>query len=234
MGLDLVELVIRIEDTFEITIPDNVATQLTTPGKVIDFIFSQVETSNEFSCLSQQSFYFLRERFVPFLNLPRKDFRPKTQLESLFPIENRKLVWERLKTEIGDSVLPELARPVWLVLFLTLLTIVVSIYSFIYLRWNYDFGIGISSFSALLISITFGYVSGILTTPLKQHFRRNHKQVGDIAKYLILHKPQSFKKERKNWTREQIAVVVREIIIEETGVTEFTEDSDFINDMHLD
>jgi hypothetical protein len=56
-------------------------------------------------------FYFLRERFVPFLNLPRKDFRPKTQLDSLFPIENRKLIWGRLKTQIGDFVLPELARP---------------------------------------------------------------------------------------------------------------------------
>lgn len=38
MGLDLVEIVMRIEEDFEIEIPDRVAETLTTPGKVIDYL----------------------------------------------------------------------------------------------------------------------------------------------------------------------------------------------------
>lgn len=46
MGLDSVELVIRIEDTFGIQIPDRVASKLTTPRKVTDFILSRVKESD--------------------------------------------------------------------------------------------------------------------------------------------------------------------------------------------
>lgn len=39
---------------------------------------------------------------------------------------------------------------------------------------------------------------------------------------------------QKGWTREKVAQMVREIIIDETGITHFTEDSRFVQDMHLD
>lgn len=54
------------------------------------------------------------------------------------------------------------------------------------------------------------------------------------AKYLTVHSPHAFKKEERGWTREQVAAVVREIIIDQVGVKDFTEDSHFIDDMHLD
>ena len=41
-------------------------------------------------------------------------------------------------------------------------------------------------------------------------------------------------KGQKGWTREKVAQMVREIVIDETGVTDFTDDSRFVQDMHLD
>lgn len=38
MGLDLVEMVMRIEEEFETEIPDEVAVTFTTPRKVIDYL----------------------------------------------------------------------------------------------------------------------------------------------------------------------------------------------------
>lgn len=49
MGLDLVELVYRLEEEFEIIIPDEDAATMTTPRKVIDYIHSVPAVSNQWS-----------------------------------------------------------------------------------------------------------------------------------------------------------------------------------------
>jgi len=49
MGLDLVELVMRLEEEFEIKIPDEAASEMTTPRKVIDWIAAQPEVSRQWS-----------------------------------------------------------------------------------------------------------------------------------------------------------------------------------------
>ena len=43
-----------------------------------------------------------------------------------------------------------------------------------------------------------------------------------------------FSKAGNRWTREQVWQMMRHIIIETTGQTDFTEDSHFVNDMKLD
>lgn len=42
MGLDLVEYAMRIEEEFEIEIPDEVAEKLITPKDVIDYVLSRI------------------------------------------------------------------------------------------------------------------------------------------------------------------------------------------------
>lgn len=49
MGLDLVETVMRIEEEFKITIPDEIAATLVTPRTVIDYLMSQPEVSKNHS-----------------------------------------------------------------------------------------------------------------------------------------------------------------------------------------
>lgn len=41
MGLDLVEMVMRIEEEFEIKIPDEAAVKMVTPRTVIDYLMAQ-------------------------------------------------------------------------------------------------------------------------------------------------------------------------------------------------
>lgn len=49
MGLDLVETVMRIEEEFEITIPNEIAVTLVTPRTVIDYLMSRPEISENYS-----------------------------------------------------------------------------------------------------------------------------------------------------------------------------------------
>jgi hypothetical protein len=230
MGLDTVELVIRCEDAFAISIPDKVAAELTTPRKVTDYIFSQVEVSSQSSCVSQQAFYFLRKNFVGVLGVRRGEFRPENQLESLIPLEHRREKWLKMKDELGASSLPTLARPVWLFSSLALLSVLGFVIANVYAR-NRDGGASASFIFGLFVAMTVGYVGAVVTRPLQRQFRKGYERPRDLAKFLVANNPRCFK---RKWTRDQVAETVREIIVDETGVRDFNEDSHFIKDMHLD
>lgn len=234
MGLDTVELVIRFEDAFSIAIPDDVAAQLTTPRKVTDYVLARLTVSDEPSCLSQQAFYFLRGKLAQSMNMSRRELRPSSRLESVILIENRRLAWDSLKSQIGPAAIPNLARPMWLVSLLSLITLFAFISTVIHAHNNLNVETNFAFLFGLLVTLVVGFGGVVVTRSFKRHFRRGYGCAGDLAKHLIIYSPHSFKGERKGWSREQVASVVREIIIDEIGTKDFTEDSHFIDDMHLD
>jgi acyl carrier protein len=46
MGLELVEFVMTLEEEFEVSIPDEVAQQLTTPRKVYEWLIHELRADN--------------------------------------------------------------------------------------------------------------------------------------------------------------------------------------------
>lgn len=231
MGLDTVELVIRFEEAFGITISDEVATSITTPRAVTDYIVTQVPTAERSACLSQQAFYFLRHSFSNRLDLPRRAFHPDARLQNLFPKDTRKTVWGQLQTEMGPHVLPDLARPLWLFYLLSVSVVVLAgfvSYSTPYLSLHFKVLL------ALGLMTGFGMAVSIATRPFKTEFRRRFQTVNGLVDHVLLFAPGAFKREQRVWTRAQIAETVRAIIIDVTGQTNFTDDSHFIDDMHLD
>lgn len=230
MGLDLVELVIRFENAFGIAIPDEIAADLTTPRKVTDYVYAQLKRGEQQSCLSQGAFYLLRKEFVPALGIQRTHFRPGVKLARLIPAKNRQELWTTMRSRIGEAALPDLARPVWMFSLMSLLILLIGVATFHYTRLAYDSN-NTAFFTSLIVMSVLGYASARLTQPMKREFRYHYQHTGDLAKYVAIHSPHSFKKE---WTREQVAELVRQIIIDETGASEFTEDSRFVEDMHLD
>ena len=234
MGMDLVEIVVRVEDAFGIAISDAEATRITTTRELADFVATKVPLSDEPSCLSQQSFYFLRERFSRHLSFSRSSFYPNSWLEDFVPKENRRLVWATLQAETGANALPDLARPIWLFWTLATSTVFVFFYATLVI-WNaLNIGIANALFCGFAAAIGFGYISAVATRPTKQYFRRSYKRVGDVARFVVANKPHVFKRDERMWTRAQVLEVVREIVADYVGSQDFSNDAHFINDLHLD
>jgi hypothetical protein len=230
MGLDAVELVIRFEDAFGISISDEVAANLTTPREVTNYVTTQVASGDATACLSQQAFYFLRSGFSKRLQIPRTAFRPDVPLHQLIPKPNRQLVWSDLKAEMGAAALPNLARPLWLFSFLFAVTILVGSYaSYVIPKLPLQLRVVV----ATAIAVLLGFLLSFITRPLKTTFRRRFRTCGGLVQHLLLYSPHIFKRDTRGWTRVQVAETVRAIIVDEIGITNFTEDSHFINDMHI-
>jgi hypothetical protein len=230
MGLETVELVVRFEEAFGITISDEVASRMTTPREVTDHIVTQVATAERSACLSQQAFYFLRRGFSNRLQLPRSAFHPDVLLQTLIPRESRKHVWRQLQTEMGPDILPNLARPQWLFNLLFGGTIFLAVFVS-YATPGMPFQLRLAIGMALLVAV--GFTITVVTRPLRTEFRRRFQTFGGLVEHLLLHAPHTFKREPRVWTRAQVAETVRAIIVDVTGKTDFTDDSHFINDMRL-
>lgn len=115
MGLDTVELVMRVEETFGIAIPDEVASRLVTPDDMADFVLTQLEASGEpLPCLTQKAFQMLRRGFTRTLRVPRRAFRPDALLVELLPDDLPDEAWERVGRDVGLKGWPSIFRPGWL------------------------------------------------------------------------------------------------------------------------
>lgn len=230
MGLDRIELLIRFEDGFGIAIPDEVAPELTTPRRVTEYLLSRLHLGHQTSCIPQQAFYRLRKEFLSLTKTQRTEFRPTVELSQLFPDDRRKQVWTEASSQLGVSVLPELVRPRWLVSVLALLILATAIVMFLQFR-SISGRNDLAFFLSALIAGALAHGSELVTRSLRSEFSREYTTVGDLAEYLALHSPHTFK---KHWTHYEIAKTVRQIIIDQTGLHDFHEDSRFLEDMHLD
>ena len=113
MSLDTVELVMEIEEAFEIRIPDNVAWKMTTVGDVYQYILEQQmnETGQQPAvCLTAVTFYKLHRMLVAELGLDRSQFAPGSSTDAILPMENRGQLWSRLEKAL-QLKLPELVMP---------------------------------------------------------------------------------------------------------------------------
>jgi acyl carrier protein len=182
MGLDSVELVIRIEDTFGIQIPDRDAWELTTPRKVTDYILTRVkETDDPLPCLSQKAFYLLRRQFTQQLLLPRRQFTLDATLIEILPEERRDEVWKTIGSSLRIKKWPALSRRAWF---------------------------------------------GFMTPPVLN--------VRELIDHLVTNEPLIVKGNETSWTRTQVRDVLKRLITDETSIKDFSEDSRFVEDMHLD
>ncbi len=115
MGLESVELVMRMEDEFSINIPDHDAAQLTTPRQLADYIGQRLgehARRDEPHCRTQAHFYWLRANLVEQLGLARRAIRPDTAVNELLSGDLRGQ-WQTLRRSAVFRSLPALRAPAY-------------------------------------------------------------------------------------------------------------------------
>jgi acyl carrier protein len=102
MGLDGVELLMRIEEEFSIDLPDDEVSSVRTVGDLYEVVLSKLKTTPD--CFSSKAFYRTRRTLVDSLGVPRRSVRPSTYLDTLFPDTSRYQLWNQISTNIGLTI----------------------------------------------------------------------------------------------------------------------------------
>lgn len=93
MGLDSVEILMKVEDTFDIKIPDSEAEQILTVGDFHIVVWRHLSGKHTDKCKSQKLFYKLRKAFADTFNFSPRQLRLDTSPEEIFPKINRRQVY---------------------------------------------------------------------------------------------------------------------------------------------
>ena len=112
MGLDVVELVVRVEEEFGIAIGDEEASYISTVGQLHTLILDKTGALKPSGCASSATFYQLRRALVDLAVAPRNQIAPATSIAALLPAPKRRQLWDEWG-EIARVKLPELEKPRW-------------------------------------------------------------------------------------------------------------------------
>lgn len=227
MGLDLVELVMSVEERFGITLSDADAERADTPAKLIDIVLEKVQAAGPTVCLTARAFYAIRRALMKEFGWHRSQIRPGARLEELVPRARRQAAWQRLASGFVADRWPDLRRPWWVKVPLSLL--VCALLAGV-LKLHFDgVSVWISGLFALLI-----WAGAILATkPFCLEFPEDRATVGQLAEFLVAFGPKLFGTENRSWTRPDVAAAIREITIEELGLKpgQYREDARFVQDL---
>lgn len=235
MGLDAVELVMAVEEKFGIAITDEEATRTLTVGDLKRLVRSKVDTVTGEDCLSQRAFYLIRSSAMSLFDVPRRSVRPDTPLDDVVPGAARRERWQQLQSSLGVAELPYLIRPYSVRLIIAILILATLVVTTWYGAVVHPAVFGYWLLTGTITSAIVGWASMRLTQPMKTRFRDGYDKVRDLAQFMVARYPEVVGKPRTvRWTDEEITCLLQEIIKEQLGVSEFNDDSRFVQDLHVD
>jgi len=222
MGLDGVELVMAVEEEFQMAISDSEASDCTTVRKLVELVHSRLRHTSKDPCSSQHTFYLARQKLISILHIPRQKIKPETKLDELIPTKNRKRLWRELTTALADGVFfhNRLVRPKWVTRGL--------LPAFIILYLAIHFWLGFPFATSLTYTLLLFVLLERLTLLYRNDFPDGMSQVKDLIKLVK-------SLDSKTWTEEEVFIKIRAITAEQLGVDEsqVTLDARFIDDLGL-
>ena len=242
MGLEAVEIVMAVEDRFGIAIEDAEAEKTATPGMLIELVMSKVGRTNDAACLTQRAFHRLRGMLMRQFGLKRNQIRPDTPLAELFPHPGRKDRLRQVLAEVGANKDIELDLPGWLhkLMLIGFIGSIVVPAFYAVLRpvpaHNAILNYILSSplLLALICPILFLVTFLGLTRGLRREFPPATNNLGQLARWVMANAPDVVQAPPGQWSREQVAEIVKEIVIDTLGCgKEYREDAQFVKDLGL-
>ena len=93
MGMDGIEILMKVEDSFGIKIPDREAEQILTVGDFHDAVWRHLPGKYSDRCKSQSLFYKLRRSISETFNFSNQLFLLRTSPNEVFPQRNRREIY---------------------------------------------------------------------------------------------------------------------------------------------
>lgn len=107
MGLEGIEILMDVEDTFGIAIPDEDAQHLASPLLLLEYVAARVPLLPRAECRSQRIYYQLRRGLSTILGIEPHRVLLSTSLDALTSREAWGDVWRAVRTEVGGLGWPE-------------------------------------------------------------------------------------------------------------------------------
>ncbi len=232
MGLDGVELLMAVEETFDISIADEEAATVITVGDLQSLVLSKVEAVANAPCLTAHVFYRMRRALMELYEVPRMELAPALPLTPLIPMEHRRAHWDSLGGSM-NLTLPALRRPRALVWAINLSLLFFMISAFL-----------AGQFGALSLWMTLAFlVAGAVlwwlayrvTRPFAVHFP-NLRTLGDLARATLHNNTSTLAATRQTWSAPLVWEVLCGLIIEKIGVDfdEITPDARIVDDLGIE
>ena len=229
MGLDVVELVMRVEEEFEIRIEDEEASLLNTAGQIHTLILSKTGLLNENRCQSSATFYQLRRALVDIAATPRRAMRPTTAVGELLPVAKRRQQWKSW-SEAAKVELPALEKPKWMQIAVPLFF--AAIIGAGFYEWN-------TSSSAVFWPYAFALVALYKAHQWSEiravNLPADCATMGGLTKAVMKLNYGINTEPREPQTSEEIWERLKAIVVDETGVApdEVTREARFIRDLNF-
>lgn len=232
MGLDLVELVIEVEQKFDITISDKDAGEITTVGQLFEYVVAKT-ADRQPTCLSSVTFYRLRRALVEVTGISRNALRPRCELTPLLPESDRRRYWRRV-AEVTRLQLPELKRPLWLTAVLTMLSLAIAGHTF-WLGWP-RFGFRVSTFIAIAAGAATAFAGCKISVPLAIEFDATSRTLGGLTTAVMTRNYAGLCANQHQGTPAEIWATLVALVSEQLGVDPdcVTPEARFVDDFGAD
>lgn len=216
--MDGVEIVMKVEDAFGVTITEAEPGAVTTPSELIDLVHSKVSRHFSNKCASMVAFHRIRKALVEFAGVPRRSIRLDTDIRWLDVNLSECALWDLLENTLPHPRWPRLYPPIWVGRLLGLFCVTIAVVLF--------------TRRPQLDGILFGTASLFVGLRIWQLYRSRipgrYATIGKLVRKL----PAG---EVSNWRHAAIAREVQTIVIGQLGLKEgeYREDAHFVRDLGL-
>ncbi len=233
MGLDTVELIMTVEDAFQIRLADEDVGAVVTAGDLHRLVLSKLPQDEQSGdCLTSGVFYHLRRALIAETGAGRARIVPAAELDSLLPPEDRRRRWRRVASKL-DLRLPDLRQPVWVQGLIFVAGLALS---------SLPFAIGAVEISVPWVAASF--IAGLIllvllfkaAKPLANAIPAECATVGELVKMMVALNHGRLAGRARRWNRDEVWESLRRVIEQQTSVPrgEIKPETSFVADLRMD
>jgi acyl carrier protein len=228
MGLELVEIVLQVEETFGVIVVRDDAFQIKTVGDLYQYIVARRVEQRQQGCPTARAFRDIRRVLTETTSMPKQAIRPSTELATLLPLRSRRRVWKKLDKKLPGQI-PVSCLPYRLGPKLAGLCVVAGLVGTVTIAPH--IGIGHAVVLGMTASLATVLLFSLVSFPFAVTFPRGVVTVGDLAVASL--PPDCEQVLKREMTDEEIWEKLREIVAETLGLKaeDITPSARFVEDL---